>query len=316
MAVNLPANEQEQILQTIEMFEVIVQANPDDYQSLDLLREAYARLGRMGDARRVCLQKAEACLRLGQLQAAGEAIALVQSDDPHNEEAAYLASLLAEKGYTPEQPKADLSEQPLQQDNPIAFDFSSFANEDTSLTELKTRDPGSMPIDFGQIELPQTDGNEHLVEFLEENDLVPKDRIAAALETVRLENAEFSPERVATPLLLEIFKHGSQDEEDAILLKILNHTKLGFAPLNCYDVDRQIVKLLPMQFTLGRLIVPFDLISRTLLIALANPFDAEGREACLSLLDYNIQWYFARPSEIVKVLRNAYRLESRPAKPS
>ena len=37
--------EHEQILQTIEMFEVIVQANPQDTQSLEILRDAYLRLG-------------------------------------------------------------------------------------------------------------------------------------------------------------------------------------------------------------------------------------------------------------------------------
>ena len=38
--------EQEQILQTIEMFEVITQANPQDCQSLDILKDAYQRVGK------------------------------------------------------------------------------------------------------------------------------------------------------------------------------------------------------------------------------------------------------------------------------
>lgn len=309
MTVNLPANEQEQILQTIEMFEVIVQTNPDDYQSLDLLREAYARLGRTGDARRVALLKAEACLRLGQLDVAAQAVSSVLQDDPSNQDAQNLSALLNEKGCKSAdgQPNTDTKENSLIEG--IDFDFSTFASSDTSLTELKSRQPGATPLDFGQIELPETDGNEHLIEFLRDNDLVPLERLDAALAAVRAANAEFSAERTSVPLLSEVFKHGTLDEEENILLKILNHTKLGFAPLDSYDVDRQIVKLLPIEFTLGRLIVPFDLISRTLLVALANPFDVEGREACLSVLDYNLQWFFARPEDIVKTLRSAYRIE-------
>jgi hypothetical protein len=42
----LSPEEKEQILQTIEMFGVIVQASPNDAQSLEILRDAYVRVGR------------------------------------------------------------------------------------------------------------------------------------------------------------------------------------------------------------------------------------------------------------------------------
>ena len=37
--------EKEQVLQTIEMFDVIVQANPQDCQSMEILKDAYLRVG-------------------------------------------------------------------------------------------------------------------------------------------------------------------------------------------------------------------------------------------------------------------------------
>src|SRR5258705_7699708 len=40
------SNEQGQLAQTIEMFEVITQSQPPDYQSWEILKEAYAKLGR------------------------------------------------------------------------------------------------------------------------------------------------------------------------------------------------------------------------------------------------------------------------------
>ena len=40
MDANLTSEERAQILQTIEMFEVIAQTQPDDCQSLDILKEA------------------------------------------------------------------------------------------------------------------------------------------------------------------------------------------------------------------------------------------------------------------------------------
>ena len=48
--------------------------------------------------------------------------------------------------------------------------------------------------------------------------------------------------------------------------------------------------------------VPFDILSRTVMIATANPFDALGKEAVQQLLDYNVQWHLASPQAIFKVL--------------
>jgi hypothetical protein len=108
-------------------------------------------------------------------------------------------------------------------------------------------------------------------------------------------------------LLDEIVRRGGA-ELDALLCGIIDRSKFAYIPLECYDVDRQVVKMLPESLTLGRLMVPFDVISRTVMIATANPFDAPGKEAVQQLLDYNIQWHLAAPGAIFKVLAEAYRL--------
>jgi hypothetical protein len=57
------------------------------------------------------------------------------------------------------------------------------------------------------------------------------------------------------------------------------------------------------------LIVPFDIISRTVMVAMANPFDALGKEAVQQLLDYNVHWHLAAPQAIVKTLTDTFRVE-------
>src|SRR2546423_763659 len=52
-------DEQDQILQTIEMFEVITQSNPKDQQSLEILKEAYGKLGREKDAHSIARRLAD-----------------------------------------------------------------------------------------------------------------------------------------------------------------------------------------------------------------------------------------------------------------
>jgi len=89
---------------------------------------------------------------------------------------------------------------------------------------------------------------------------------------------------------------------------MLDRSKFAYIPLEYYEVDRAIVKMLPEEITLSRLIVPFDVMSRTLMVAMANPFDADGKQTVQQLLDYNIQWHLAAPDAIHRVLAEAYRL--------
>src|SRR5256885_10812693 len=70
MAATLTPNEEAELLQTIEMFEVITQSQPMDYQSLEILKEAYSKLGRDQDVVGTSKRIAEAYVQLGQLSSA------------------------------------------------------------------------------------------------------------------------------------------------------------------------------------------------------------------------------------------------------
>ncbi|PYJ39983.1 MAG: hypothetical protein DME86_13310 [Verrucomicrobia bacterium] len=50
------------------------------------------------------------------------------------------------------------------------------------------------------------------------------------------------------------------------------------------------------------------LISRTIMVACCNPFDAAGRAAVQQSLDYTVSWYLARPAAIERTLQDVYRL--------
>src|SRR6185437_11714297 len=66
----MTASEESQLSQTIEMFEVITQSQPQDYQSLEILKEAYSKLGREPEAIATSKRIAEAYVQLGQLSSA------------------------------------------------------------------------------------------------------------------------------------------------------------------------------------------------------------------------------------------------------
>src|SRR5678815_1389889 len=70
MASTLSQSEEAQLGQTIEMFEVITQSQPNDYQSLEILKEAYSKLGREKDVIGTSKRIAEAYVQMGQFSSA------------------------------------------------------------------------------------------------------------------------------------------------------------------------------------------------------------------------------------------------------
>src|SRR5262252_9656598 len=70
MASTLSPSEEAQLAQTIEMFEVITQSQPLDYQSLEILKEAYTKLGRQKEVITTSKRIAQAYVQMGQLSSA------------------------------------------------------------------------------------------------------------------------------------------------------------------------------------------------------------------------------------------------------
>ncbi len=321
LADHLTPEERDQILQTVEMFETITAANPEDYQSLEILKEAYWKIGRQEDGLTTSRKLAEVYMKLGQYSSALMEYQEVLQQQPDAEDVrSALAELEGRFGSKREPSKGTA----------IALDFGieeteaaapplalaseaghapATAEEPSLIATPQTQMPQHMPV-RGQSHLTlEHDGNEPLAKFLIQHRLLTHEVVDAAMEKVRTFNAApgvKEGERIATSLLYEIGKTGADLE--ALLSGIIDRTKFAYAPLENYDVDRQIVRMLPENLTLGRLIVPFDIVSRTMMVAVDNPFDAGARAAVQQMVDYHIQWHLALPHVIVKILRGVYRI--------
>jgi tetratricopeptide (TPR) repeat protein len=305
----LSAEEQEQILQTIEMFEVIVQANPQDCQSMEILKDAYLRVGRMQETVTISRKLAETYIELGQYSSALLEYEGILKSDPDNPE------LIAALGDVQERlQKSGQTRQTKTLQAEINLDFRAATIDTTLITTAQTQRSEVARTALRPEEVVASlkeDGNEAFAKFLTQHRLVNEEIVSSALERVQKKNRDLAANTVASSLLDEIVRRGAV-ELDTLLSSILDRSKFAYIPLEYYDVDRQIVKMLPESLTLGRLMVPFDVLSRTIMIATANPFDALGKEAVQQILDYNIQWHLAAPSAILKVLGETYRLAGGP----
>src|SRR5256714_9731828 len=110
--------------------------------------------------------------------------------------------------------------------------------------------------------------------------------------------------------MLEEVTRDKPQQLEAVLSALIDRTKFAFVPLEYYDTDRQIAPMLPEHLTLGRMFVPFDLVSRTMMVACCNPFDSVGREAVQQSVDYTVMWYLARPVALIRSLQASDRLDS------
>jgi tetratricopeptide (TPR) repeat protein len=308
LSLALSAEEQEQLRQTIEMFEVITQANPQDTQSLEILKEAHTKMGNQAESLVVSRRLADAYMDLGQYASALlEYEGILQKDPDSAEVIAALGEVEARLQAVQSATAANGAG--------IALDFRAVVQEGGNLIATKKTQSAERVSMSGAMDSAAVaarlehsdDGNDALVRFLIQHKLASPDVVHQAITIVRKKNKDRNPQQVAASLIDEIVTRGQVNLE-GLLCGILDRSKFAYIPLEHYDIDRQIVKMLPESLTLGRLIVPFDILSRTMMIAVANPFDAAGKEAVQQLLDYNIQWHLASPAAILKVLADAYKL--------
>jgi tetratricopeptide (TPR) repeat protein len=297
----LSEEERSQIVQTIEMFEVITQTQPDDYQSLEILKEGYRKIGRLDESFRVSRRLAEAYYNVGSYTLAMQECEVILLKEPNAPEILALLGEIENKLQQTGQKNSDVGART----GLIATDLVAGGANGASLIEMpETRHRMTHEL--------QERGDEQLAKFLIVQQLFPEEEVTAALETVKTLNKDLSGQALAASLLEKLCRQDT-DKLDAVLSSLIDRTKFAFVPLEYYDVDRQIARMLPDHLTLGRLFVPFDLISRTIMVGCCNPFDIAGREAVQQSLDYTVAWYLARPGSIVKALQDIYRLDTRAA---
>ena len=289
------------------MFEVITQTQPDDYQSLEILKEAYQKIGKGTESLLISRRLAEAYFNAGSLAAAMrecEAVLLIEPNAPE------ILAMLGEietrsqkservaPGGGAQNGHAPPTNRPVVEDPGVGG----------ALLEIGGRNPGQVRkrVSLEDAEL----GNDQLAKFLIVQQMFPEDEVNVALDLVKAANKALTNQTLALSLLDQLC-HGNEEKLERVLSALIDRTKFAYVPLEYYDIDRQVVRMLPDDLTISRLFVPFDLISRTIMVAVCNPFDAAAREAVQQSLDYTVTWYLARPAAIMKILQDIYHLEPR-----
>jgi len=91
-------------------------------------------------------------------------------------------------------------------------------------------------------------------------------------------------------------------------LKILtDKSRLGYLPLDKYDVDIDLTRGFPADVCRRWCVLPFDRMSKAMLVATANPFNQQAAKELAQATTYRLLWYLSSPSDLVANLRKAFR---------
>jgi tetratricopeptide (TPR) repeat protein len=276
MATVLTPNEEAQLLQTIEMFEVITQSQPLDYQSLEILKEAYFKLDRQNEVVNTSKRIAQAYVQLGQLSSAileYESILQRYPDDPDVQAA--LAGIESKAGNFGTPPgigaeaEAAAAKKGKEKKTPTDFDDGKLAMQKI-FVDGKMISPGDFANLWHTPDLhePPRGVVEPFIQILAEKGLVPLDKS----------------------------------------LKVLcERSRLGFLPLEKYDIDIELARNFPREVCQRWCLLPFDRMSKSVLVATANPFNKQAVWDLENATKNRLLWYVSPPAELVKAVRRTFR---------
>lgn len=272
--------EDQQLLQTIEMFEVITQSQPNDIQSLEILKEAYGKLARQKEFIETSKKIAEAYVGMGQLSSAileYESILQRFPDDPD-----VIKALNEIEGRAISVSAA-----------PPAFE-----------TDFVTKgEPSARPAGAAAAVAEYEDGRAQMHKlFVGGKELTDSDFDLCWVRPSLNEN----PSQVIEPFLQVLADRAIVTIEKSLKL-LTDNTGLAYIPLEKYDFDMELARSFPRELCQRWCVLPFDRLSKSILVATTNPFNKQAALDLEAACKTRLLWYLGSPVELSKALRKVFR---------
>ncbi len=261
------------------MFETITQSQPQDYQSLEILKEAYLKLGKTPDAVKTSKRIAQAYVQLGQLSSAILEYELILQQNGEDREALAAMAEIENKANSLNQ--APLS---LETDNiPKASDASAAGQKNNKAAIAD-------------------DGRQMMYKLFVDSKVIS----AGDFEMCWTTPPEEKSEKIFEPFVQLLAEKGITQIDKSLKL-ILDKSRLGYLPIEKYDIEMELLRSFPKEICQRWCILPFDRMSKSVMVATANPFNKQAAVELQAATPYRILWYIAPPLEIVKLLRRVFR---------
>jgi tetratricopeptide (TPR) repeat protein len=270
MQLTLNPGEEAQLRQTVEMFEVITQTQPLDYQSLDILKEAYLKLGMNDEVVSTCRRIANAYVQLGQLSSAIMEYETILQRIPDDIEASAAVKQLSAKAE--------------KLNKPVAHD-----------TEHKD----AIKVPAGAID----DGKTLMRKVFVEGKLITEADFETCWPKI---NPKDAPAKAIEPFVHVLSEKDLVPVEKSMRV-ISDRSRVPYMPIGRYDLDIELTRTFPRATCLRWAILPFDRMSKSLIVATANPFNKQAIAEMEAAAKSRIIWYLVPPLDLLKTLAKAFR---------
>lgn len=285
-AAPISPTEESQLLQTIEMFEVIIQSQPSDTQSLEILKEAYSKLAREEDVIRTSKRIAEAYMQQGQLSSAILEYETVLQRRPDDRDVHGALRQIEDRA-------SSAVVQPL----PDAVAMASVS--ETMMIRRKSR---TAPAPAAEVD----DGRKTMRTIFVDGKLITAGDFDLCWRSADL---FLPPKDPAEPFIQTLQEKGIFPIEKSLRL-LSEKSRVTYLPLERYETDIDLARGFPAEVCRRWSVLPFDRMSKAILVATANPFN---QQAAKELADatpsgtLRLLWYVAAPNDLIKNLRKAFR---------
>ncbi len=281
----LSPSEEAQLAQTIEMFEVITQSQPHDYQSLEILKEAYSKLNREKDVVSTSKRIAQAYVQMGQLSSAileYETILQRYPDDPDVQAAL-------------QQIESKANNFPL--DTPAPVD--TLLMPQAPAAPQKPDQKATSRISPADIE----DGRRPMHKLFVETKVITTGDFDLCWSMPDLVGP---PGGVIEPFIQLLADKGILPVERSLKL-LCDKSRVAFIPLQSYDVDLDLARTFPAATCQRWCVLPFDRMSKSIMVATANPFNQQAAKELAVATQNRLLWYLVPPAELVANVRKTFR---------
>ena len=274
--------EEAQLLQTIEMFEVIVQSQPNDCQSLEILKEAYSKLGREQDVINTSKRIAQAYMQQGQLSSAILEYETVLQRRPDDADVHAALKQIEDKANNVTAETASVE--------PVALAVPP--EETKQRKKVRPAEPAEI-----------NDGRQTMQKIFVDSKLINAGDFDLCW---RAPDLMATPSDVAEPFIYTLHEKNLYHVEKSLKL-LSDKSRTAFMPLDRYDVDLDLTRGFPADVCRRWCVLPFDRMSKAILVATANPYNQQAAKELAEATSHRLLWYLAAPSELILNLRKAFR---------
>jgi len=115
-----------------------------------------------------------------------------------------------------------------------------------------------------------------------------------------------TPAEVIEPFIQVLHDKGILLSEKS--LKLLSEkSRMAYLPLDKYDVDIDLTRGFPAEVCRRWCVLPFDRMSKAILVATANPFNQQAVKELSETTSHRLVWYLVPPADLMGNIRKAFR---------